>query len=58
MKSGITIMHMLALVQVMINKGLDTVRSSVLGFLALYGKRLLCQLLYYLLWSCRKHVHL
>lgn len=58
MKFGVTIMHMLASIQVMVNKGMDTVRSSDLGFLALYGKMLLCQLLYYLLWSCGKHMRL
>lgn len=58
MKFGITIMHMLASVWVVVNKGMDTVRSSDLGFLAFCGKRLLCQLLYYLLWICGKHFHL
>jgi len=49
MKFGTTIMHMLASIQVMVNKGMDTVRSSDLAFLALYCKRILRQLLYYLL---------
>jgi hypothetical protein len=58
MKFGITIMHVLASVWVMVNKGMDIVRSTDLGLLALYGKRLLYQLLRYLLEICGKHIHL
>lgn len=58
MKFGIIIMLVLASVQVMINKGMDTVRSTDLGLLALYGKRLLYQLLCYLLGICGKHIYI
>jgi len=42
----------------MINKGMDTVRSTDLGLLALYGKRILYQLLCYLLRICGKHIYI